>query len=515
MKRLWQTCWVVAASATLAGTTHAQSGWNQSSEFGSYQSIVARGEYGNATRLPSQESVPSVPGEVADETAQRVAPVEPVQGCSSGNCGQSVVHGTSNCGCAGPCGCGSGRVREIGSRIKNAFGCSCGGEDCGGRRCGGRERGQLLPGRSHATTDSGVYAGELYTGHVAHDGVYSQTGGGRLGNFGDRLSRSFGNMFSSGPDSNAVLGIYGLYFTRDHEDDVRIARNGAGDVLLSTTSNHDSMGGIEVNLANRNCNGSGWEAGYWGLYPSTADSTLYGPGLDTYLTGLSDVRVAPAATDLQTYFNNSDNLRLYRDSDIHNAEFNLLRNGGQYQTRRGRCGNFELLGGFRWFQFNEEMRLHANYASANPSQVFYDVGVENTLIGFQLGGRSEICLSNRWNMTVGTKVGVFNNHIDHEQQIADSNGVLAYRTAGGVDDYVYMSDKNDLSMLGELELGLNYQLTQCSRFVIGYRAVGVSGIALAPNQIPTDFASDTEINAINSNGDLILGGGYAGIELSY
>jgi hypothetical protein len=92
---------------------------------------------------------------------------------------------------------------------------------------------------------------------------------------------------------------------------------------------------------------------------------------------------------------------------------------------------------------------------------------------------------------------------------------LAYRTAGGVDDYYYGSDKNDFSMLGEFDMGTSYRMSCNSRIRMGYRVIGISGIALAPNQIPNDFTLDPEINAINSNGDLILGGGYAGLEFCF
>ena len=70
-------------------------------------------------------------------------------------------------------------------------------------------------------------------------------------------------------------------------------------------------------------------------------------------------------------------------------------------------------------------------------------------------------------------------------------------------------------MLGELDLGMIYRLSCKSRAVVGYRVVGISGIALAPAQMPVDYTLDAEINDINSNGDLILGGGYAGLEFCY
>lgn len=315
--------------------------------------------------------------------------------------------------------------------------------------------------------------------------------------------------------SNWTVGARGLYFTRDSEDDVRLSRNAAGDVLLSTDANMNTMGGVEADLTKRNCDGNGLQFIYWGLYPGEAFDEILGPGLSSYRGGLTNIAVAPGAQNLLTFFDNADTNYAYRTNEVHNVEINLLRNAGAYTTRRGRDASFELIGGFRWFQFNETFGVGAFNAATNPTAVEYEIDVENTLLGFQLGGRSEYCLTDRLGASVGVKLGVFNNGIDHNQAIGDSNGVLAYRTASGTDDYDYSSYKNDLSMLGEFDFGMHYRLSCNSRVVCGYRLVGISGIALAPDQIPNDFTLDNEINAINSNGDLILGGGYAGLEFCF
>lgn len=320
---------------------------------------------------------------------------------------------------------------------------------------------------------------------------------------------------ASGPTANWVVGTQGLYFTRDHEDDVRLTRNAAGEILLSTNANMNTMGGVEVDATRRNSSGNGLQLTYWGLYPGESFAEILGPGLSTYQTGLANVAVAPGAQPLQTFFDNADSNYTFRTNEFHNVEVNLLRNVGSYTTRRGRNASYELLGGFRWFQFNEGFGFGAFSAAGTPTTVEYNIDVENTLLGFQLGGRSEYCISDRLSAAIGGKIGVFNNRVNHRQSIADENGNLAYRTAAGVDDYLYEGSKDDLSMLGELDLGMSYRMSCNSRVVWGYRIIGVSGIALAPDQIPTDYTLDAEINSINSNGDLIVGGGYAGFEFCF
>jgi hypothetical protein len=476
MKRFWHTCMAVVASASIAGTASAQSDWNQPQEIGSYQSILARAGYAQGATAS-----PTVPGHMANSiqgVAQPAAPMmgQPVQGCQSGNCGTAVNYAPMQ----------SGAVSYAPMQS------DCGSGNCGGGCASGNCGGGYIDG---GYVDSGYVGGGCASGNCGGD-VYGATGGmgGRIG--GGGLGGRLGGAVGGGSNSNVVFGARGLMMRRDHEDDVFLTRNGAGDQLLSTDADMRTMGGLDLSLTKRNCE-------------------INGPGLDTYLTGLSDLQVSGFVGNLQDYYNGSDTNRVTRENEIHNFEINLLRNGGTYRTRSGRNATYELLGGFRWFQFNEDLRYASFYTAQNPDAVNYDIYVDNTLLGFQLGGRSEICMTDRLSLSLGTKVGLFNNRIEHRQNFTDSNGNFAYQTALGADDYNYSSQKDDLSLLGEIDLGMIFRLSSSSRAVFGYRAVGVSGIALAPNQIPQDFTLPVQINDVNSNGNLILGGGYAGLEFCF
>jgi hypothetical protein len=447
MKRFWHTWFAVLASAAMVNTASAQNDWNQSSEVGSYQAIMARAGYSsNHAVPPSQDSV--------------VAPVDQI---SLGN---------------GPVM--SGQITDAVAE-------------------------QGIPDGS---------GGLLGSDHINYDssncdaGVYGATGGvaSRLNGHG---------CCDGGSNVNYVIGARALLMKRNHEDQVQLTENGAGDFLGSNTTRMQTMGGVDVGLARRNCNGNGIEFRYWGLYPDGQFSTIAGPGLSTFQYSLSGFNVQGFGGDLETYFDNADSNESFRSNVFHNVEANLLRNGGSYTTRFGCSGNYELLGGFRWFQFNEDFRYSAVYAASNPSQVNYDTGTENSLLGAQLGGRNEVCVTSRLSIASALKLGVFNNHIETYQSINDSNGQLGYRTALGVDDFEYGSTQNGYSMLGEIDCSINYRVSQCCRLNFGYRAVGITGVALAPAQIPADLQSVQDINDVNHNGDLLLGGGYAGFEFCY
>ena len=236
----------------------------------------------------------------------------------------------------------------------------------------------------------------------------------------------------------------------------------------------------------------------------------------TGLTGLADISLAGSAVDAT--FNTADTWRTYRNNDIHNLEFNLLRNGGATQGFCGGTTNIEWLAGVRWFQFDENIRLAAfNSTAPYPPQTFYDVDVENRLLGFQLGARADRCLTGGFSLSLGCKFGIYNNDIYSRQSINDGAGGYGVATAGAYtgNDYNLSAREDEFATMGELDLGLNWQISQCWRANVGYRVFGVSGVALAPDQIPYNFQTFNATNNIKSNGDLLLHGAYFGVEKAF
>ena len=312
-----------------------------------------------------------------------------------------------------------------------------------------------------------------------------------------------------GSSRNWFYGLNGLIFNRDFEDDVFLTRDPVGNSLLSTDADTNTLGGLEFFMGSRNCSGNGFEARYWGLFSDEATATLTGATYETYLTELQDIIHPTSGDNLRQIFDRSTTNTITRDNEIHNVEFNFLRRGGCFRTRGGRCANYELLHGFRWFEFNEEFHWDAASGVA-PTAIFFDTDVRNTLLGYQIGGRSNICLTRRMAFNVGTKVGIFNNRARADQQIFDQAGIYGTVGPSGV-DYDFQDSKNDIAMLGELDLGVSWLMSQCSRLNLGYRAIGVSGLALAPDQY-SNFNTPTAIRDVQTNGSLLLHGAYVGFE---
>ena len=172
----------------------------------------------------------------------------------------------------------------------------------------------------------------------------------------------------------------------------------------------------------------------------------------------------------------------------------------------------DLLAGVRYFKFDEDFIFRTSTTgdfSSNVNDIYYDIDVDNDLVGVQLGGNIEFCLFPCWTISGGTRLGVYGNQMNQRSRIFGTEA-NAYANVGPNtgQDFDLSSTKTDVSFLGQFDLGLNYRLNCHWDFGVGYRVVAVNGVALAPEQIPLDLSRYQDVNAIDSNSGLILHGAY-------
>jgi hypothetical protein len=550
MKRFWHTCLAMLASATVtAGVANAQNDWNAPSEIGSYQSILSRAGYGNG--MSATSGAPVGGSGTANMSGMLNGAVSGGSGSVNGgmingggvlnnsmvtgevvNGGAMPYNGSTSSVMASPMATAqpmmtqprmaqpmmaqpmmtqprmvsggamvdSGSVTMGGGYIDNGYGGMIDGGTVGGGCGGDVYSGVIDNGMSYAAPAD-------YSAPVISGGGYT---GAQLFSRGANRARS----------ANWVLGVFALSFARDFEDGVLLSQNPSGDQLFTTDADSGNFGGYGVNLTRRQCNGRGIELRYWALNTSSS-GRLDGNSVAAQLPTLVHLEHGPSARDVLSIYNSAQFHRVDRETDINNFEVNLLNNGGFYQTRRGRSAAFELVGGVRWFQFDERLGFTAFGDTATfplATETFtYQSDVTNDLVGFQLGARNELCLTNRMRGFFGVTAGIFNNHITSRQNFSDANGVGASLTDGPSTgrDYDYSDTKNDVAIIGELDAGVIYQINQRARARFGYRTFGVAGVALAADQIPVDFRRTDRVQRANSNGSLLLHGGYAGMEFCF
>lgn len=152
----------------------------------------------------------------------------------------------------------------------------------------------------------------------------------------------------------------------------------------------------------------------------------------------------------------------------------------------------------------------------NANDLYYDIDVDNNLVGFQLGGDVRYCLTPRWSIVSASRFGIYGNSITHRQQIYGSAGdVMPNAGAYTGQPYNLSSSKTDVAFLGQLDLGLQYAINCRWNLGFGYRVLSVTGVALAPEQIPYDFSDYQDANYVDSNSGLILHGAYMRLQYNF
>ena len=558
MKRFWHTFLAIVVTATMANTANAQSG--STGEIGSYQSILSRSGYGDsAASTGVQAPAPTGPGSAITYGTGA--------SCANGNCAgdQGTGSATTSIPAGTPIG-GATYGGQVGTNPSayGAYGYSSSYATPGSQIMSVPQQSVLqapiqggivqgTPVHSNVTS----YAGSVEGGAVIDQGYVGNSTSPIINYTQPTVSQPTygpstwsqpvvsqpvisqptfsqpvysapvyaqptyqtvpvyvaGESFTPRRSSNLVFGIFGVNLRRDYEHGIKLGYTPQGNFFSDDVRNGNLLGG-GVSLTNRNSGGTGWEIRYWGVDES--DRQDFGPGTSG-LRGLDDVSYSPATNSAKFVFDNAENLSVARSSRINSLALNLLRNGGRYQTHFGRCGNYEMLAGFRIFNFDEDFSYAANNSATAPSSLTYGLEADNLLTGFQVGGRNEVCLNDRLRLAKGFNVGIFNNRIDTRQRIFDGNGTDATIGSGvyAGTPFNFEDEKDDVAFLGEINIGLIWQLSRKARLNVGYKALGVAGVALAADQIPRDFTDIHALQSANSNGSLLSHGSYFGAEFSF
>ncbi len=156
-------------------------------------------------------------------------------------------------------------------------------------------------------------------------------------------------------------------------------------------------------------------------------------------------------------------------SGLHNFETNMRLN----------LGMFKPLAGFRYIELDERILL--GFA---PTTNTYDVSTRNRLYGGQIGLLVQTTF-NRLSFNLAGKCGVFGNEAG--QTTGFFTGLVpvtaSVNTAGA-------------SVLGEFSANTELHLTKSVSVLAGYQLIGITGVALAANQIQ---ATDLLVNQRGMN----------------
>jgi hypothetical protein len=325
------------------------------------------------------------------------------------------------------------------------------------------------------------------------------------------------------PEAVWVASVGGLLMSIDESHHHTFSYDTGNEADQYTDWRNDNIeweAGFEVALRRFGaCSCSGWEGIYWGLYPGATETATY----DTDMLPAGNLNgilnwdqldyppVDPPTTTAADYVNNALVHRLRRDVEVHNAEINHVMLAGDACASPFRG---EVLCGVRFFRFSDDMQFMADTALYDP--IYYDIDIDNTLVGAQVGGWGEYTLGCRLSVAAGAKVGVYNNHISSYSWIGGAAGTAVINN--GPNDgraWVVDASKDDVSMLGELQLEVLYQITPCWRAGLGYRVVGATGIASPVDQIYPDLRGINDVQLVDSHSSLFMHGFTASVEYQF
>ncbi len=325
--------------------------------------------------------------------------------------------------------------------------------------------------------------------------------------------------------------VGGLVMTRDRSDHYTFSYGTLDEADQRTNTRDAAMdwtGGVDVRFGRYfNCERNAIEAVYWGLAPVTQTTQTVSGDVLGDLNGILNWNSLDYAGSWASVYVNvapGDNgiHQLTRDYAFQNLELNLWQFCGSCDTGKCNCSRLKSnwLVGVRYFRFDENLLFASDandvFITNENDEIFYNIDIENHLVGFQIGNEAQYCLSDRLTADLAMKLGIYGNQINHLSEIGGNLGGATINNGPWAGEAFWVSSsKNDVAFLGEVNLGLRYCFNACWTGTLGYRALAVTGVAMPADQIYPDLRGINDVANIDSSRALILHGGYAGIEYNW
>ncbi len=199
------------------------------------------------------------------------------------------------------------------------------------------------------------------------------------------------------------------------------------------------------------------------------------------------------------------------------------------------------LAGFRWIQVNDELQgtltpvdfgeptWKAEYPSPTLLQIrnpspgvpvavnppFWTTKTTNALYGVQTGVDGKLWELGRLSLDGVVKAGVYENSAEQSALVSMAKQLYPARAA-----------TNGAAFVGEADLSATYRLADGFALKVGYQALGLAGVALAPSQIretattsPSPGAPSTPVSAsalgVNHRSNVVFQGAILGLAYSF
>lgn len=184
------------------------------------------------------------------------------------------------------------------------------------------------------------------------------------------------------------------------------------------------------------------------------------------------------------------------DTKLYNAELNVRWNPYSRLT---------LLVGFRWVRLYEN--LQGSLVPSEGFKPFWNTSTTNYLYGLQIGADGKIWERGRFSIKGLVKAGAYVNNAE------ESTGVSIFKVVRPSS-----TTTNHAAFVGEIGLQCKYQVSKGLALKVGYEALWLEGVALAPGQIQETYTTKPSdaVNALGVSGSgVFFHGATAGLEYSF
>ena len=329
-------------------------------------------------------------------------------------------------------------------------------------------------------------------------------------------------------DSYRASDWYGsvaaLVMTRDKPNHVCFTGLSADPVIqpIENRFDYDWQLGGEITVGRCVCDTKSIEVTYWSL-DQFSEYVLVSGAPGTYDTSINvgNVVLDPGGDNdsASSLFDGAASHMLRQTSEVHSFEVNFVRQA--LLADDGDAFNMVLMAGVRFFKFDDALLFGSSapgpFGTDPTEEVYLDVDLENDLFGIQIGAEVEYDTGGRWSWYIRPKIGIYDNHMSLRTHLYRGDGApgQAQPPANPVVDFPITSSEDDVSFLAEIDIGVRRQLRGNWRAFLAYRAVVVTGVALADEQIPPYLADTIGLADIDSNAELVLHGAVAGLMFNY
>lgn len=262
--------------------------------------------------------------------------------------------------------------------------------------------------------------------------------------------------------------------------------------------------GVRALFGKRMGNNFGWEVGYTGVYGLWAEEVLTG---EDNLSAPGDLGQAVDG------WSTADFLDPTYKSSLNLAEANLFYyscgekckpNSALWWNRQEHCTCTDFLVGFVWAGLEEEAALNVICCEGDPP-TSYNVDTSSNLFGGHIGIRKRADWE-RWSLQGTLKAGVAGSRLS-----SSSGAIFSSLTPDSIIREPISNSDSSLGGIFQFNLTTIYRINSQWGLRGGYNLIGLTGVALAPDQFDFTDTADSGTR-LAGNGNVLMHGFNFGVE---